>query len=115
MQRAEAAYRTELTRACPVAADDTCFYRAVAESCVYWALSFHKWMRPLEKMLAQDRHLVALSDRQRSLLYLQEAVRACTEFTHLPATGATLRALPPRLAPLWPEAADPPYYPAFRG
>lgn len=43
--------------------DDTLFYRAVAEACIYWALSLHTWMRPLEKMLAQDRHLVALTDR----------------------------------------------------
>lgn len=113
MQRAENAYRNELARACPAAADDTLFYRAVVEACIYWALSFHTWLRPLEKMLAQDRHLVALTDRQRSLLYVQAAARASEEFEHLRATGTTLRAIASELATRWPEAVEPPYYPAF--
>ena len=113
MRRAEAVYRAELARACSAASDSVLFYRAVAECCVYWALNFHKWLRPLEKMLTQDRHLVALTDRQRSLLYLQAAAHACAEFAHLPATGATLRTFASGLAQLWPAAVDPPYYPAF--
>jgi len=113
MQRVEVAYRAELAQACPAAADDTLFYRGVTEACIYWALSFHKWMRPLEKMLEQDRHMVALTDRQRSLLYVQAAAHASEEFAHLRASGATLRAIASRLAERWPEAVDPPYYPAF--
>jgi hypothetical protein len=85
----------------------------VTEACIYWALSFHKWMRPLEKMLEQDRHMVALTDRQRSLLYVRAAAHASEEFAHLRATGATLRAIASRLAERWPEAGDPLYYPAF--
>ncbi len=112
MQRVETAYRAELVKGCPAAADDTLFYHGMVEACVTWALNFH-FMRPLEKMLEQDRHLVALTDRQRFLLYLNSAVRASAEFDHLPATGATLRAIADRLAQLWPEATNPPYYPAF--
>ncbi len=114
MRRAEAAYRAELARACPVATDDTLFYHAVTEACITWALNFHVMMRPLEKMLEQDRHLVALTDRQRFLLYVRTAAGASEEFGHLRATGTTLRAIASRLVDLWPEAIDPPYYPAFR-
>ncbi len=112
MQRAEAAYRAELVEGCPEAADDTLFYHGVVEACVTWVLNF-QFMRPLEKMLERDRRLVALTDRQRFLLYLNSAVRASEEFAHLQATGATLHAIADRLAQLWPEANDPPYYPAF--
>lgn len=113
MQRAENAYRAELARACPAASDDTLFYHGVAEACIYWSLSFHAWMRPLEEMLVQDHHSVALTDRQRSLLYVQAAARASEEFNHLRALGTTLRSIADELATRWPEAVEPPYYPAF--
>lgn len=115
MQRAETAYRTELARECPEAADDTLFYQAVVEMCIYWALAFHKHLRPLEKMLAQDRSLVALTDRQRFLLYVNAAADASEQFGHMRATGASLRAIAAKLAQLWPDAVEPPYYPAFSG
>jgi hypothetical protein len=99
-------------KGCPTAADDTFFYHGVVEACVTWALNF-QFMRPLEMMLERDRHLVALTDRQRFLLYLNSAAHASQEFNHLPATGTTLHAIADRLAQLWPEANDPPYYPAF--
>lgn len=113
LQRAEALYRAELAQACPAAADDTLFYNGVVEMCITWALNFHAQMRPLEKMLERDRSLVALTDRQRFLLYLNAAAHASEEFAHMRATGTTLRAITTRLAQIWPEAVDPPYYPAF--
>ncbi|HEY1354241.1 MAG TPA: DUF2087 domain-containing protein [Ktedonobacteraceae bacterium] len=113
MQRAETTYRAKLARACPEATDDKRFYQAVVEACVTWALNFHTHIRPLEKMLAQDRSLVALTDRQQLLLYLNAAAHACAEFGHMPATGTSLRAMATRLSHLWPEAVEPPCYPAF--
>lgn len=113
MQRAENAYRAELARTCPAASDDTLFYHGIAETCIYWSLSFHAWMRPLKEMLVQDHHSVALTDRQRSLLYVQAAARASEEFNHLRALGTTQRAIADELAARWPEAVEPPYYPAF--
>lgn len=113
MQRAEAIYRAELVRACPAAADDTQFYHAVVEACITWALNFHRHMRALEKMLVQDRSLVALTDRQRFLLYIDAAAHVSEQFEHMRATGASLRAIATKLAQLWPAAIEPPYYPAF--
>jgi hypothetical protein len=114
VERMEAVYRAELARGCPAAVDDRQFYRGVVGACVAWALNFHHMIRPLEKMLEQDRALVALTDRQRFLLYLHAAISAAETFDHLPAVAGTLRACAGRLAEQWPEAADPPYYPAFR-
>jgi hypothetical protein len=112
--RLEARYRAELAKGCPAAADDGLFARGVVEACLTWALSFHRMMRPLEKMLEQDRALVALTDRQRFLLYLQAAADASEQFGQLPAIGRTVRARASRLTERWPEAVDPPCYPAFR-
>lgn len=61
-----------------------------------------------------DRALVALTDRQRFVLYPRAAVSVAETFGHLPAVRRTLRACADRLAKRWPEAIDPPYYPAFQ-
>ncbi|HEU5367780.1 MAG TPA: phosphotransferase [Ktedonobacterales bacterium] len=114
IQRMEARYRAELSKSCPAAANETLFYRGLVEACLTWALSFHRMMRPLEKMLEQDRCLVALTDRQRFLLYLNTAAHASETFEHLPSVGRTVHQFARRLAQRWPEAVDPPYYPAFR-
>jgi hypothetical protein len=112
MRRVEDAYRTELIKGCPQAADDTLFYPALVDACIAWALNF-QFLRSLEHLLAQDRTLVALSDRQRFLLYLNAAVQATEEFAYRQATGGTLRKIIHKLGVLWPEASDPPYYPSF--
>lgn len=113
MQRAENAYRTELARMCPAAADDRRFYHAVVEACITWVLNFHAHLRPLEKMLALPLIHVALTDRQRFLLYVNTAADASEQLSHMRATGASLRAIASKLTQIWPEAVDPPYYPAF--
>ncbi len=92
IQRMEARYRAELSQGCPAAANEALFYRGVVEACMTWALSFHRMMRPLGKMLEQDRCLVALTDRQRFLLYLNAAAHASEVFGHLPSIGRAYRA-----------------------
>jgi len=42
------------------------------------------------------------------------AALSSIEFGIMPATGSILLALTRKLSELWPEAVDPPYYPAFR-
>jgi hypothetical protein len=114
MRRVEAAYRAELVRGCCEAGNDDLFMRGVVGACITWALGFHRFMRPLDKMLSKDRTLIALSDRQRSLLYINSAARISMEAQSMLAIGGTLQAMAEKLFALWPEAMEPPYYPAFR-
>ncbi len=114
MQRAEATYRAELAKGCPEAMDDELFGQGIVEASIAWALGFGRFMRPLEKMLIEDRTLIALSDRQRYLLYLNNAASCSREFGKMPATGALLQALTAKLSAYWPQAAEPPYYSAFQ-
>ncbi len=114
MQRAEDSYRAELVRGCPEAMDDDLFGQGMVGASITWALGFGRFMRPLEKMLIEDRTLIALSDRQRYLLYLSNAASSSIEFGQMPATGTLLQTLATKLSERWPEAVEPPYYPAFR-
>jgi hypothetical protein len=114
MQRAEAAYRAELAQGCPEALDDSLFGQGMVGASIAWASGFGRFMRPLEKMLIEDRTLIALSDRQRYLLYLHNAASSSQEFGQMLATGTLLQALTAKLSARWPEAIEPPYYPAFQ-
>jgi hypothetical protein len=111
--RMEAAYRAELVKGCPVAADDTLFYRALVEACTFWLLDWHRWM-PLDRLLKSDRMIIAASDRQRLLTRLDMLVQTSEHFGYLEAVGATMRTLATRLRSLWPESEEMPLYPAFR-
>lgn len=93
--------------------NDEIFGQGAVGASIAWALGFGRFMRPLEKMLIEDRTLIALSDRQRYLLYLNNAAFSSREFGMLPATGTLLTALTGKLSERWPEAVEPPYYPAF--
>ena len=44
----EIAYRAELAKGCPEAADDTLFFRSVVEACAYWAI--HSRLNFIEKV-----------------------------------------------------------------
>ncbi len=94
--------------------DDDLFGQGMVGASITWALGFGRFMRPLEKMLIEDRTLIALSDRQRYLLYLSNAASSSIEFGQMPATGTLLQTLATKLSERWPEAVEPPYYPAFR-
>jgi hypothetical protein len=77
-------------------------------------VGFARFMRPLEQMLLEDKTLTALSDRQRFLLYTNSAAQAAEKFQAMPETGSLMQAMAEKLSTLWPEAVEPPYYPAFR-
>lgn len=113
--RMEQAYRVELVRGCPAAADDRLFHEAVVEACVFWMLQSKKMLPPLTQMLERDRHLVGATDRERFLLRFQMAAQVSEQYGHLEALGVTALAISNRLQTLWPEAIKMPYYPAFCG
>jgi hypothetical protein len=112
--RMEAAYREALVPGCPAAGDDTCFYQAVAETCVFWLLRWFQ-MNSLQRILAEDRLVIAATDRQRHLLRAEVVAQTTGEAGHLEALGATIGAMAARMRALWPETEEMPLYPAFRG
>jgi len=111
--RMEAAYREALVPGCPSAGDDTCFYQAVAETCVFWLLRWFQ-MNSLQRILAEDRLVIAATDRQRHLLRAEVVAQTTGEAGHLEALGATIGAMAARMRALWPETEEMPLYPAFR-
>ncbi|HEY5002934.1 MAG TPA: hypothetical protein VII61_07270 [Ktedonobacteraceae bacterium] len=111
--RMEAAYRAELVKGCPAAADDILFYRAVVEACAYWLLKSYSWV-PLSKVLESDRMIIAASDRQRFLTRTDIFAQTSEQFGHLEAIGTTMRTLAAKLRARWSETEEMTYYPAFR-
>jgi hypothetical protein len=113
-QRAEAAYRAELTRGCPAAADERLFAQAVAVACAYWAIGFLSWL-PFAELLVADRQWGSATVRQRFILFADLFAQTAVEAGYLEALGATFRALAVRMRRLWPAAAEMRPYPAFVG
>ncbi|HEX6553344.1 MAG TPA: hypothetical protein VF026_11320 [Ktedonobacteraceae bacterium] len=112
--RMEEAYRAELVKGCPAAADDRLFYHAVVEACALWMLDwYHEF--PLAQLLEQDRMIVTSTVRQRFLMRSEILARTTEEFGHLEAFGETVRAIATKLSEVWtPDEYAMPYYPAFR-
>ncbi|MCI0660105.1 MAG: aminoglycoside phosphotransferase family protein [Acidobacteria bacterium] len=108
--RMEAAYRAELIKGCPEAADDERFYRAVVEVCAACVINSHHAMTLLE-----DHHWGISTMRQRALLRFEIFWKMTEEYGYLESVGATLRMIADKLRARWPSEADAmPYYPAFR-
>jgi hypothetical protein len=111
--RMERAYRAELARGCPAAADDALFSRAVVEACAYWTAGMLHWAIP--PVLQRDEDWGIATWRQRVLLRLDALADAAAQAGHLEALGEAARALATRWRAAWPRAASElPYYPAFR-
>jgi hypothetical protein len=110
--RMEAAYRAELVRGCPAAADDTLFAHAVAEACAFWILRMGQW-KQLTRALESDYEWGIATGRQRFLLRLPMVARTLGEIGHLEALGASFARMADAAARRWPDLAPMPYYPAF--
>jgi len=106
----EAAYRAELIKGCPEAADDERFYRAVVEACAACVINSHN-----AGTLLEDHRWGISTTRQRALLRFDIFWKMTEDYGHLKSTGATIRMIAEKLRAQWPsEAAAMPYYPAFR-
>ena len=114
--RAEAAYRADLARGCPIAADGGAFRRALAEVCAYWVLD--GCQHSLPRLLGEDvvmQHGWATL-RQTTVARLEIAARTTRECGHLEALGATFDAMALRLRARWRlDGPALPPYPAFDG
>lgn len=117
----EAAYRAELSKGCPEAADDAAYYRAVVEGCAYWAIGMcdwiverEPWYKPPQPM-QRDRPWGIATLRQRALVRSDILARTTQEFGHFEVLGNTFAQIAARLRTIWPPEADAmPLYPAFR-
>lgn len=69
---------------------------------------------PLNILLPQDRYIVALTDRQRYLLFFENAARLTKSRGYLEALGETLKIMARKMRLFWPETEEASYYPAFQ-
>lgn len=114
MRRMETAYRAELTKGIPQAADDKLFYQGVVAACTFWFLQRLEWW-PLTRILRQDQQLTISTARQELLLRTQMLANTIAEFGNFPAIEATVNQMWAKLQTLWPETVEIPFYPAFSG
>ena len=112
IQEMETAYRAELVKGCPEAADDTLFFRSIVEACGYWAT--HSRLNFIEKVWEEDHKWGISTQRQILLLCFDIFGQASEEFGHLEALGTTVRDIAVKLRERWTDLEEMPYYPAFR-
>ena len=112
VEKMEIAYRAELAKGCPEAADDTLFFRSVVEACAYWAI--HSRLNFIEKVWEEDHKWGISTQRQILLLCFDIFGQVSEEFGHLEALGATIRDIAAKLRERWASLEEMPYYPAFR-
>ena len=112
VEKMEIAYRTELAKGCPEAADDTLFFRSVVEACAYWAI--HSRLNFIEKVWKEDHQWGISTQRQILLLCFDIFGQVSEEFGHLEALGITIRNIAAKLRERWTDLDEMPYYPAFR-
>ena len=112
VEKMEMAYRAELVKGCPEAADDTLFFRSVVEVCAYWAI--HSRLNFIEQVWEKDHKWGISTQRQILLLCFDIFGQVSEEFGHLEALGTTVRDIAAKLRKHWTDLEEMPYYPAFR-
>ncbi len=111
-QQAEAAYRRELVKGCPAAADDTLFAQAIVTASAGWMAVRTVF---LPRVLDEDIPWKAVSHRQRVLGCLDEFALLTETSGYMQALGAVARAMHLRLRSRWSRQVEPiPYFPAFQ-
>jgi hypothetical protein len=115
LPRLEAAYRDELARGVPEAADDAVFFPALVRACAYWAVTtlVAAWAAGLESALEKDDRWGLATVRQRHPLRLENVAGLAERHGELPAFARTARALSARLRALWPDTDEMPLYTPF--
>jgi hypothetical protein len=111
--RMDMAYRSTLTKAVPVAANDQAFRRESAITCVAWLFESLEWL--LETALREDRTWGISINRARILRYLATAIELMTETGVLPRVRDLAAVWQGRLQAKWPESGSLAPFPAFAG
>jgi hypothetical protein len=111
VEHMERVYRRELAKAFPDAWDDRVFARGLADGMAYWALvDLARLPRAMERELAWG----VTTYRTRLRARFHAMAETADETGCLPRLGALMHTLSAKLARLWPETGEVPYYPAFR-
>jgi len=113
VMKMEAAYRTELIRGYPAAADDRLFTQALGDVCGFMLLESFRWWQ-LPPAPQEDNQWGLASARTRGLARLEALINTATEFDLLPQFRNAASQLLTTLQARWPEVEPMPYYPAFR-
>ena len=99
VEKMEIAYRAELAKGCPEAADDTLFFVSVVEACAYWAI--HSRLNFIEKVWKEDTNGESQPSVRFSCCVLIYLGQASEGFGHLEALGATVRDIAAKLRERW--------------
>jgi aminoglycoside phosphotransferase (APT) family kinase protein len=105
------AYRAELAKGCPQAADDTVFSRALVAACAAWlaGLCSH-----LPRVAEADARWGRATYRQRITVGLGHFITVADEYGQMPALRDCAQRLLDRLRDTWPAGdCELPTYPAF--
>jgi hypothetical protein len=111
-RRMVAAYRDELVKGCPEAADDTRFVPSLAAATAAWAITSVGWS--LAKALETDERWGISTIRQRHVHRMETFAALSAETDCFPAIGETCREAATRLRERWGEEGEMPLYPPWR-
>lgn len=113
-RKMEAAYRVELVKGCPSAADDEVFYPALLAAGIGWSLGLCEWY-DMPELFNKDFDWGTSTVRQRFMLRFDMVARSAAELGYFPVLGACFAEFAAKLRTYWlPETAEMPLYLPFR-
>jgi hypothetical protein len=110
IEKLENAYREQLVKGCPEAAEDNIFKRGLIDACSIWGMII---LNTLTDSVEEDRPWGVSTSRNRILTRLEILARIDNEFNHLPSIIGTASRLASTLCDIWPDSDTLPIYPAF--
>jgi hypothetical protein len=111
--RIDAAYRTELCKAIPLAHDDAAYRIELTYMSVVWLFASLSWR--LDEALERDETWGIWSIRGRLLWYLEATIEMTDAANVLPGVNRTLQGWLSELRRRWPDATPLGLYPSFAG
>jgi hypothetical protein len=113
VEEVESAYRVELVKGCPQAAEDALFGHAVVAGCACAVFLTLSWEMPA--LMSEDNQWGIATNRQRVLARLDALAQATERWACFPTLGAAALYMNEALRALWlPSMEEMPLYPAFK-